>query len=329
MLSAPLSLLNISCPCTECTTFLRPYPTQPPPPPHSHHLPDLFLPDLFLPDLFISLPPTPALTPFRTPKTTPLTTPRLRPTTPSLAPSPTFLPHSPALRPLQTQLPLPATHTAPARASRSLWAALSSPLDNTSLLSAKTPGLAACSSAGCAARVVPGFGRAVCGACEARLRGAVEELAGAMGAAPLGLDAGRDDAEGEEEVRLFALPSVVGATSLLETREEMPLPERAREGAGPVLFALPDVELDVEPYEEITPVAKYVMKFPALPIRGSAFKKFSKEISKPGAASQSGSTAQSSADLKRNSRKFLTATESMTSSQHASTSSMKLRLHET
>ncbi|KAJ4985922.1 hypothetical protein SVAN01_08611 [Stagonosporopsis vannaccii] len=186
MLSALFSRPDLACPCTECTTFLRPFPKSP--------SATLIPRDLFL----SSLPLTSTLTPALTPYSTAPSIPGLRPT---LAPPPSFLSTpsllsgkqgTPSIKApllsLNTAWSIPATNLLSAQtearakhratlASRSLWAQLSSPLDSAfPPLSAKTPGLAVCAAARCARKVVPGFGRGVCGECEEAVRGAVEAM---------------------------------------------------------------------------------------------------------------------------------------------------------
>lgn len=303
MLSTPLSRLNISCACTQCTAFLRPYPKDTP----QEHLP----PTLSLPFAF-SLPPTPAATP----KTTPKQTPRLLPphifTAPSTA---TFDSTAPAHGHAQTYGHAHADEDAKHRAtllSRTLWASLSSPLsDSAPLLSARTPGLALCASAGCARRVVPGFGGAVCGVCVEAVRGAVMGMESRgfggcegrgvgewkEGDEDEGMDEEQDEEEQEDEEFRFALPtcSTPPSTRLLLThslhssrhsssshsRNSSTSTTSTSTDHDPThlqsspLFALPNVSLDAEAYEEVTPTTKYAMEFPALPMarRGGALRR--------------------------------------------------------
>lgn len=243
-------------------------------------------------------------------------------------------------------------------ASRRLWAGLGSPIDEAATpISAKTPGLSLCARAGCEAKVVPGFGRAVCKACEEELQGAVLGLAVLLddesaivtrredavraAAKPSGVDSlivsfpetgtnGGDEGEGEEkeEERLFAVPSTPPSTKLLPVhslnstpRQDTTGQEQSRQEAEPLLFALPNVTLDARSYEEITPTTRYVMDFPALPTSTNTSKRTSREIMNP-------AKLISKAGGKRSSREILTAAESTLFSLHASNVSMKWKLQD-
>jgi hypothetical protein len=316
MLAMPLSKLNLSCSCIECNTFLRPLPKNPPP---IQLPPDLLQSTL---GLGFSLPPTPAATPIPSLKGTPHTTPHLRPTAPTLAPSPAFLltrSHSqtrtkergsPLTHPSLSLSPLPTLSLTPERvalASRSLWAHISSPISECATpLSAKTPGLAVCAQAQCFGKVVPGFGRTVCGACEAELRGAVLGLGCVMAddlsrhqnqkeecrvklnkadsgvvletAAPASqaelpvADEPVRRKEIDAELELFAVPSTPLSTKLLITHSRtQSLISSLRQEVGevaPTLFALPNTSLDksFEEFTPTTPTTKYAQEFPALPL---------------------------------------------------------------
>ena len=366
MLATSLSSLNISCSCTECTTFLRPYPKNPP----LFSLPPGL--DFSLPSI---LPRTPIFSRKRTPHPTPQATPRLRPTAPILEPSPSFLLTRPTPQKLTTsssklkispRAALPSLELSPTWnprgdylkratfASRSLWAHISSPIDEAKTpISAKTPGLALCSNAGCERKVVPGFGRAVCRGCEGELKGAVLGLVVVMEdeekgevasvrpvssrndsvmAPSLGFQTKEEvEAAGEEVVEpaLFAVPSTPPNTQLLlrHSRNSLlnSMPQRtdeseSRTAVEPALFALPDTSLDTKPYEEITPTAsaitpttQYAMNFPALPTSTSEGKAGSREGSK-----------RNSREMKD--RSFLTAEESTRFALRSSNGSVKWRI---
>lgn len=306
MASTSLSLVNISCTCTECTSFLRPYPKTTP----------------FSDPT--SLPITPPLTAESTPRSVPRSTTstpnpstQLRPTAPTLAPSPQFLltRPSPPKDPQNTPATTPSNRVAPivTLLSRRLLFNLSSPIDEGKTpLSAKTPGLKQCAGTDCAAKVLPGFGRAVCRTCEQDLKGAVQGLLSggeetqssttveeSVGSRALAENTypyimleqpeaetephapyHNDDAENKH--LLFALPSA--SLTRHQHRLLSPSPnasprsfspskrlalkhERAGTAVGTPLFALPDiVALDTPMYKETAPTIKYSADFPALPV---------------------------------------------------------------
>lgn len=163
--------------------------------------------------------------------------------------------------------------------------------------SAKTPGLATCFSEGCSAKVVPGFGRGVCKRCEEELRTAVAGVLGCEmgeeGSSAMTVTDGKSSEEEEgsppieeemmmreeqsqtkdDHVRLFAIPSTpltshnpLADSLATSPRSELDISGQSEESNTP-LFALPNVALDTEAYEEITPVTKYARNFPALPTR--------------------------------------------------------------
>lgn len=306
MASTSLPLVNISCTCTECTTFLRPYPKT-------------------APFSDPTLPITPPLTAESTPRSAPTSTTStptpstsLRPTAPTLAPSPHFLPTRPS--PPEAPRPTPATppsnRVAPivTLLSRRLLFNLSSPIDEGKTpLSAKTPGLKQCAGTGCTAKVLPGFGRAVCRTCERDLKGAVqgllsggeetqssttvEESVGSRALAEntypcIMLEQPEIETEPHSPYRnndarndqlLFALPSASLTRHQHRLLSPSPNPsprsfspskrlahkhEQARSARGTPLFALPDVvALDAPTCEETALTIKYSADFPALPAR--------------------------------------------------------------
>lgn len=89
----------------------------------------------------------------------------------------------------------------------------------------------------------------------------------------------QEEGEGQEarEIR-FALPSIPPSLHLLRTHSLHPRPIHSRapstspearsgstQSAQTPLFALPNVSLDAEEYEEVTPIDRYNRDFPALP----------------------------------------------------------------
>ena len=243
MASNSLSLMNISCPCTECTSFLRPYPKTAAP---SLHLPPGLLSDSS------SLPITPPLTAKSTPRSVPrsaTSTPnpsaQLRPTPPTLAPSPQFLltRSSPPEAPQTNLSASPPKRLSPivTLLSRRLLFNLSSPIDEEKPpLSAKTPGLKQCAGTGCAAKVLPGYGRAVCRTCEQDLKGAVQ-----------GLLSGGEETQSsttvEGSVSSRALTDHTYPSILLERHEAEAEPHASQHDAHArnenLLFALPGASL--------------------------------------------------------------------------------------
>ncbi|KAF1926463.1 uncharacterized protein M421DRAFT_396841 [Didymella exigua CBS 183.55] len=292
MLATPLSRLHISCSCAECNTFLRPLPKNLPPMRLSS--------DLLPPGLGVSLPPTPAATPIHTRKCTPYATPQLRPTAPTLAPSPEFpLTRSNSQKsskegaggPISLpSLTLCSTMTKRVNiASRSLWTHISSPIDELKTpLSVKTPGLATCAQERCVGKVVPGFGRTVCGTCEDELRGAVLGLAavvkndviekekdhGRLGLSrndSLMAPSPKDESK-HTEPELFAVPSTPPSTKLLtahsRTHSHQCTSRHDGKATELTLFALPNTSLDksFEEFTPTTPTTTYAQDFPAFPI---------------------------------------------------------------
>lgn len=176
--------------------------------------------------------------------------------------------------------------------------------DTETLLSAKTPGLALCGSVGCKMKVVPGFGRGVCGVCEEELKGLVGSMLGGVeetgrrnGAVSVveaessqeqKVEEGMQTKQIEEpkDVELFAVPATPLGSQSLRADSLMNRPrsdiETTEQPSDTPLFALPDVSLDTAAYEEVTPTTKYAMDFPALPMRAdSVVQRDSAEIARP------------------------------------------------
>jgi hypothetical protein len=157
MLATPSFRLNILCTCTECNTFLRPYPT------NKNPISPLSGLDYDL---------------------TTITTPKLgTQLAPSLAPSPsfTFTKFSPSKLKMNAQ-PMPSPIKISQKgsikatlASRSLWTNISSPIDEP-ITSAKTPGLTVCAKDKCTGKVIPDFGRGLCRTCEGELRSSIDSM---------------------------------------------------------------------------------------------------------------------------------------------------------
>ncbi|KAF1361069.1 hypothetical protein EJ07DRAFT_176426 [Lizonia empirigonia] len=174
-------------------------------------------------------------------------------------------------------------------ASRSLWAGISSPIDDTATpISAKTPGLTTCANAHCPFKVVPSFETRVCTECMDSLRGTVDNLLVQIDPHDPNAEKGTQSATPHQAAShpsppfpthndpatgpaLFAVPSTPPSTRLLITHSLATPPKQdAHTNVPPSLdqplFALPNTSLDTA-YEDFTPTTRYTMHFPALPAR--------------------------------------------------------------
>ncbi|KZM21057.1 uncharacterized protein EKO05_0011129 [Ascochyta rabiei] len=318
MLYTPFSRLNISCTCIECTTFIRPYPTSPP----------LLGPPPGLGFDLASILPTAATTPERTARSTP----RLAFAAPALAPSPSFLVTRPTTKTLKleaiprTKLPIAWTPLDEylkkvTLASRSLWAGISSPIDEDSTpISAKTPGLACCASAGCSSKVMPGFGKALCKVCLGELR---DSIGAALAEATEEPEAQRLPVSNDTRSRADSLLSRTTTTagpaqasrtapealaadhdasplsspnSLASTTSTVTAPTHSPPPPPPVLPNPPLTPPDT-PHEAMTPTTNYALHFPALPAPSSSSRCISRRssVSRPWSQSSSSSSSSSRA----------------------------------
>ncbi|KAF2999742.1 hypothetical protein E8E13_004638 [Curvularia kusanoi] len=97
-----------------------------------------------------------------------------------------------------------------------------------------------------------------------------------------------ENSKTEKEARLFAIPSTpLGHQQLLANslctapRSARRTPDQRSARVSLPLFALPDVALDTEAYEEVTPVTRYTMNFSILPERISGSDKDNTIIAQP------------------------------------------------